>query len=139
MKFYRLVLAVGITCSWITPGLAQQQERVHRSDPIPVETGRFGDPTSTARAYQDYKLGIVKEIRKDQLVLDKTPYGDNQPFKLLPKTKFVHDGEPANIGDLRIGENVYVNVKVDKKTGELTASVVAWGVVGKRMKGQGVK
>lgn len=107
------------------------------SDPPKLETGRFGDPSSTARAYQDYKVAIVKEVKKGELILDKTSYGDDCPFKVLEKTKFIHDGEPAKMDELKAGDQVFVNAKHNKKTGEVTLEVVAWGVVGKKMKGQG--
>ena len=109
------------------------------SDPPKLETARFGNPTSTARAYQDFKFGIVKEIKKGELVLDKTSYGDDLSFKLLANTKFVHDGKVAKVDDLHVGDHVFVNVKFNKKTGDHMVDVVAWGVVGKNMKGQGVK
>jgi hypothetical protein len=119
--------------------VGQQPERRERTDPVITDTGRFGDPTSTGRAYQHYKFGIVKKIKEDELILDKTPYGDNQSFKLLSKTKFVRDGEPTNIDRLKVGDQVYVNVKVDKKTGDFIAVNVAWGMVGRKMKGQGTQ
>jgi hypothetical protein len=108
------------------------------SDPPKRETGRFGDPGSTARAYQNYKVAIVKDVKKGELILDKTSYGDDYPFKVLEKTKFIHDGEPAKMDELKAGDQVFVNARYNKKTGEVTLEVVAWGVVGKKLKGQRV-
>ncbi len=109
------------------------------SDPPKQETARFGNPTSTARAYQHLKLGVIKEIKSDELVLDKTPYGDGQSFKVTPSTKFYHDSKKADLSMLKVGDQVFVQVKTNKKTGDLVVEVVAWGVVGGRMKGAGIK
>ncbi len=107
--------------------------------PPKLDTGRFGDPTSTARAYQHFKLGTISEVNKEELVIDNTPYGTRQWFKVTPKTKFLHDGQEVGVDQLKAGEHVFIDVKSDKKSGDLVLLTVAWGVVGKNMKGQGAK
>jgi hypothetical protein len=140
MRAKRILGAFVTILAVISAGPGQEHDSRRSPAEAPKQgTARFGDPTSTARAYQDYKLGIVKEIKPNEVVLDKTPYGDAQPFKLTPKTKFILDGEKSDVSRLRVGDQVFVNAKVNKKTGELTAQVIAWGLVGKNMKGQGVK
>jgi hypothetical protein len=101
---------------------AQQHE------PPKAGTARFGDPTGTARTLQGYLYGVVKKIGANELVLDKTQFGDAQVFKLEPKTKYVHDGKPSKLADLKVGDMVFVDAKKDKKTGERTARRVVTGV-----------
>ena len=134
----RIVVATAAAVLGTT--LASYGQHTHsQTTPSDPPTARFGNPTSTARAYQNFKFGIVKKIKGDEIVLDKTPYGDEVSFKILAKTMFVHDGKASGVGDLKVGDHVFVKVKVDKKTKEFRVDVVAWGVVGKNMKGQGVK
>ena len=100
-----------------------------RAEPRRPETARFGDPTSTARVFQDYIYGVIKHLGKSGLVLDKTKFGIDQTIKLNPKTKYLHDGKPSSFDRLAVGEQVWVDVKTDKKTGEMTAKKVVTGVV----------
>lgn len=99
-----------------------------QTEPAKPGEPRFGNPSSTARALQDYVYGVVKQIDKDTLVVDKTPFGDGQSFKLERKTKFVHDGKPSTLDQIKVGEKVWLDVKVDKKTGEILAKKVVTGL-----------
>ena len=96
--------------------------------PIISSTGRFGDATATARKYQDYLYGVVKEIKPGELVLTKTKFGTEQSFKLTKKTKFTLDGKASTLDQLKVGESVYVDVNTDRKTGGLIAKKVVSGV-----------
>ncbi len=87
--------------------------------PITSSTGRFGDPTSTARKYQDYLFGVIKEKNPNELILTKTKFGVDQSFKLNKKTKFTQDGKASSLDKLKVGDGVYIDVEKDKKTGEL--------------------
>jgi len=100
-----------------------------RAEPRRPETARFGDPTSTARVFQDYLYGVIKNLDKNELVLDKTKFGIDQSFKLDAKTKYLHDGKPSSWDQLAVGDQVWVDVKTDKKSGEMTAKKVLTGVV----------
>ena len=71
---------------------------------------------------------MVKKIGANELVLDKTEFGDAQVFKLEPKTKYMHDGKPSKLADLKVGDMVFVDAKKDKKTGERIARKVVTGV-----------
>src|SRR5215475_2252514 len=71
-------------------------------------TARFGDPTATGRNLQNYIYGVVKNISKNELVLDKTAFGNDQSFKLMPKTKYVRDGKPTKLEDFKAGDKVFV-------------------------------
>src|SRR5215471_4633250 len=62
-----------------------------RAQTEPTKPGepRFGNATSTGRAFQDYVYGVIKQIDKGDLIVDKTSFGDGQKFKLDHKTKFI--------------------------------------------------
>ena len=98
-------------------------------DPIKTDNARFGDPTSIARVYQDYLYGVIKEIKKDEMVLEKTKFGVDQTLILDSKTKYIQDGKPASHDGLKVGDKVWVDVKTKKKTGELLAKKVVTGVM----------
>lgn len=91
-------------------------------------TARFGDPTSNARIYQDYLFGVIKNVDKNELVLEKTKFGVDQTIKLDSKTKFIHDGKPSSLDNLKVGQDVYVQTKKEKKTGDMVAKKVVTGV-----------
>jgi hypothetical protein len=122
-----------------TSVLLSQEPSPQPGDPKITDTARFGDASSIARAYQDFLYGVVKEVSKDELVLSKTKFGIDQSFKLVPKTKFIHDGKRTSLDELKAGDQVWVNVKNKKKTGEMIAVEVVWGVMGKNVKGKGIE
>ncbi len=97
--------------------------------PIKADTARFGNPTSIARAYQDFLYGVIKEIKKDELVLEKTKFGIDKSIRLVRKTKFIHDGKPSDLERLKVGDKVWVQAKEQKKTGELIAKKVVTGIM----------
>lgn len=118
------VLALTLVC-WVVAAPAGSAQR----EPKKAETARFGDPTSTARVYQDYLYGVIKKVGSTELVLDKTKFGIDQTIALERKTKFIHDGKPSSLDHLKVGDQVWVDVKKDKKTGSLVAKKVLTGVV----------
>ncbi len=89
---------------------------------------RFGDPTLKAGIYQDYLFGVIKKVDKNELVLQKTKFGVDQTIKLDSKTKFIHDGKPSSLDNLKVGQDVYVQTKKEKKTGDMLAKKVVTGV-----------
>jgi hypothetical protein len=93
------------------------------------ETARFGDPTAIGRFFQGLFYGVIKSLDKNELVLEKTKFGVDQPVKLNDKTKFVHDGEPSTFDKLKVGDQVWIQTKTNKKTGDLIAKKVFTGVV----------
>jgi len=92
-------------------------------------TARYGDPTGTARKYQNLLSGVIKTVDTQQMVLEKTKAGIDQTFKFLPKTKFIRDNKASSRDDLKVGEEVYVEAHVDKKTGDMYAKRVVTGIV----------
>ena len=130
MTFRRMALMVILVCAMpLSVGLAQDHDTPPSSAAPPkTDTARFGDPTATGRTLQGYVSGVVKRVGTTELILDKTPYGDAQSFKLEPKTKYVRDGKPSKLADLKVGDEVFVDTKKEKKTGNLIAKKVVTGV-----------
>ena len=96
---------------------------------VKAGTGRYGDPTGTARKYQNLLYGVIKTLDANGMVLEKTKVGIDQTFRFQPKTKFIHDDKPSSREDLKVGDQVYVDVREDKKTGDLYAKKVVTGIV----------
>ncbi len=98
--------------------------------PEKAGTPRFGDPTSTARAFQDYIYGVIKKIdtKTSELVLDKTKFGVEQTYKLDPKTRYIRDGKPSSLTDLKVGDPAFVDVRREKKTRQLVVKKVLTGI-----------
>jgi hypothetical protein len=125
MKVRIIMITAALAAACVaTPGAAPQSDK----QPVTSSTGRFGDPSSVARKYQDYLFGIVKEVNANQVVLAKTKYGIDQAFKFNKKTKFTQDGKPSTFDKIKVGEGVYIDVDTDKKTGDLIAKKVVSGV-----------
>lgn len=91
--------------------------------------GRFGDPTGVAPNLQGYLYGVVKAKGTDSLTLDKTKFGVDKEIKLDKKTKFVRDGRSSTLAAIETGDPVYVAVKTDKKSGEMTAKKILSGIL----------
>jgi hypothetical protein len=126
MKLRRIIAITALAAA----GLVTVSAASPQSDKQPVtsSTGRFGDPNTIARKYQDYLFGILKEVKPNELILSKTKYGVDQGFKITKKTKFTLDGKPSTIDKLKVGEGIYIDVDTDKKTGDLMAKKVVSGV-----------
>ena len=62
--------------------------------PITSNTGRFGDPTSVARKYQDYLYGVIKEMNPNELILTKTKFGVDQILQAQQENE-IHPGRKA--------------------------------------------
>ena len=128
------LIAVLVSCAiGMVPLARAQSQPSEHTEPDSAEkpNARFGNPTSIARIYQDYVYGVVKKIdeKENEIILDKTLYGDDQTIKLLSKTKFIHDGKASSLKDLKVGEDVYVKMHRNKKTGEKTAQKIVSGVL----------
>jgi hypothetical protein len=95
--------------------------------PGPPQNARFGDPTLTGRNLQNFVYGVIKSVGPDEIVCDKTEFGDNQPFKIDKKTKFFRDGTASTEDRLKVGDQTWVKVRKDKKKGDMTALVVVTG------------
>jgi hypothetical protein len=94
--------------------------------------GALGVPatgTDTAgNKFEGYIYGVITKLNKDAMVLTKTKAGVDQTFKFNKKTKFVQDGKDSSLKSLKVGNEVWVDVDEDKKTGDLIARKVITGV-----------
>ncbi len=115
-----LIMVLG-SASW---AVAQQPGQ---SSPLAPHS-RFGNPTSIARVYQSYIFGIVRKDKKNELILDKTMFGNDQVFKLTKKTKFVRNDKPVKRMMLKPGTMVWIDMRRNKKTGDMIAKKVVTGV-----------
>ncbi len=122
MKWMRGLLAGALLGVLLVTAVRAQRQ------PIKSDNARFGDPTSTGRIYQDYLFGVIKSLNSNEMVLTKTQYGLDKTFKLERKTKYIHDGRPSSFDRLKVGDQVWVDVKKNKKTGEMIARKVVTGV-----------
>jgi hypothetical protein len=93
--------------------------------------GPLGVPSNgSGTAGSNYKgliYGIVKSLNEDAVVLTKTNAGVDQTFKFNKKTKFIHDGKGSSLESLKLGDQVWVDVREDKKTGDFMARKVVTG------------
>ena len=125
MKFRRITMATALIGACVaTLAAAQQSEK----QPVVSSTGRFGDPTATARMYQDYQYGVIKTKNANELILTQTKFGVDQSYKLTKKTKYIQDGKASSFDQLKIGDRIYIDVDTNKKTGDLIAKKVVSGV-----------
>lgn len=125
MRTRTMLLVVFLTGALAGPALLAQDTK----DAAKPDGGRFGNPTSIGRSVQGDLYGVVKSVKKDEIVLDKTKYGVDQTIKLLAKTKYVRNGKPSSWDKLQVGDAVYVDIKTNKKTKEMSAKRVTSGVV----------
>lgn len=107
------------------PAGATAQAPVPKGD----ATARFGNPTATGRQMQDLFYGVVKSIGPKEVVLEKTKFGIDQAIILTEKTQYVRDGKTSKFEELRKGDQVWLRIKTNKKTGEMTAKLVMSGVI----------
>jgi len=120
------VLCYLLLCGGLAVGTAQAQ--IVRSPDAPGATGRLENAISVAGKYQNYIYGVVKKIGKHQIILNKTRFGNNQAFKLDHKTKFVDNGKHSTLASLKVGDMVWIDAKIKKKTNEKIARKVITGV-----------
>jgi multidrug efflux pump subunit AcrA (membrane-fusion protein) len=96
---------------------------------VKAGTARFGDSTGTARKYENFLYGVIKTIDANGMVLQKTRSGIDQSFRFDRKTQFIHDVKVSSRENLKVGDQVWVDVHKDKKTGDLYAKKVVTGIV----------
>jgi hypothetical protein len=125
MKLRKIMITAVVTAAWAaTLAAAPQSDK----QPVVSSTGRFGDASAIAIKYRDYLFGIVKEVNANEVILSKTKFGVDQPFKFTKKTKFTTDGKPSSYDKIKVGEGIYIDVDTDKRTGEQIAKKVVSGV-----------
>lgn len=102
--------------------------QVYQSPESPNAAGRLENAISVAGKYQDYIYGVVDKIGKNQIILDKTRFGNGQVFVLENKTRFVNDGKRSTKENFKVGDMVWIDAKIKKKTNEKIAKKVIKGV-----------
>ena len=125
MKLDKIMMTAVLAAACVAALVAAPQSD---KQPVVSSTGRFGDPSTVAIKYRDYLFGIVKEVNANEVILSKTKFGVDQPFKFTKKTKFFQDGKPSSFDKIKVGEGVYIDVDTDKKTGDQLAKKVVSGV-----------
>jgi hypothetical protein len=122
------IIACGILGCALAAGNGRAQ--VYQAPNSPAASSQLENAISLGEKYQDYIYGVIKTIKKDELVLDKTRYGDDQVFKLQHNTKFIQNGKRGSLADLKVGEMVWIDaqLKKKKKTEEQIARKVITGL-----------
>jgi hypothetical protein len=110
----------------LTAGLAWAQ--VYQAPGSPGAAGDLEDAISVAGKYQNYIYGVVKKIRKHELIVDNTRFGNGQVFRLDHKTKYIDNGKRSTLANLKVGDMVWIDAKIKKKTDEKIARKVIKGV-----------
>ena len=77
--------------------------------------------------YADFHYGVVKTVSEREVVLTKTASGLDETFKLNKKTKFIHDGKNSTPDSVKVGDKVWVDAHLDKKTGDSIARKIVSG------------
>ena len=111
-----------------TLATGQVWAQVYQSTESPGAAGRLENAISVAGKYQNYIYGVVKKIEKDEIILDKTRFGNGQVFKLERKTRFIDNGKRSTKAKLKVGDMVWIDAKIKKKTKEKIAKRVVTGV-----------
>lgn len=127
----RIILAALLAVSfagWLVLPAWAQQTGENAGERTAPNNARFGDPSVFGMNYQDYFYGVIAKIEPDALVLSKTKVGVPQTVRLTKKTKYVRNKKKSSFAQLKTGEMVYIDVKTDKKTGQMTARKVVSGM-----------
>jgi hypothetical protein len=124
----RIIYVIFYCClgSVLTAGLTWAQ--VYQSIGSPGAAGHLENAISVAGKYQNYIYGVVKKIGKDEIILDKTRFGNDQVFKLDHKTKYEDNGKRSMLGNFKVGDMVWIDAKIKKKTNDKIAKKVIKGV-----------
>jgi hypothetical protein len=123
LKILAVSIVSGLAMAFVPLARAQRT-----TAPVMPDNARFGNPNGYARNYQDYLYGVITKVDASALVLDKTKFGIPETIRLIPKTKYVFNGKKSSLKQLKPGDMVYVQVKKDKKSGDLTAKKVVSGM-----------
>ena len=129
MKVPRTIVSVLVLCllGIASPSIAQ------RGGHAASEVGDNSLPASPAgkgtagNNYADFRYGVIKAIGTNEIVLTKTASGLDETFKLNKKTKFIHDGKISSPDSVKVGDKVWVDAHLDKKTGDSMARKVVSG------------
>ncbi len=99
------------------------------TDPKPPDNARFGNPGGTVRNLEDLFYGVIKSVDKKEMVLEKTKFGLDQTIILTEKTRYLRDEKPSKLDELKIGDQVWIRIKKNKKSDDMVAELVLSGVI----------
>ena len=125
MRTRILLISLLVFGSLAAPPITAQDDK----DTAKPNNARFGDPTSIGQKLKGDLYGVVKDIKPNEIILDKTKFGVDQTIRLEAKTKYFRDGKSGSLAQIKVGDPVYINGKTDKKTGVMTAKRVTSGVI----------
>jgi hypothetical protein len=127
-KIAILILIIGLV-GFAKPDDAQKGGKGSGSpEPETTPMGVQHVAPNAGSKYADYLYGVVKVLDEDQMVLTKTKAGVDQTFRFNKKTKFIQDGKDSSFKSLKLGDEVWVDMNQDKKTGDMIARKVVAGV-----------
>ena len=110
-----------------SPSIAQRGgHAASEVDDSSLPAGPAGKGTA-GNNYADFRYGVVKSVSPSEMVLTKTASGLDLAFKLNKKTKFIHDGKSAFLDSVKVGDKVWVDAHVDRKSGDSIARKVVSG------------
>ena len=125
MKLQTILMATALAAACLATAAAAPQSG---NEPAKPDNVRFGDPSGTARKYENFLYGVIKELNPNELTLTKTKFGTDQSFKINKKTKFIQDGKASSFDKLKVGDRVFIDADPDRKTGDLIAKKIVSGV-----------
>ncbi|MGH9327053.1 MAG: hypothetical protein ACRD2B_10280 [Terriglobia bacterium] len=133
MKFKIILIAFLAVTLLCLPAVRAQQTNGNENRSAPAgptlpNNARFGIPSGIARIYQNYLYGVITKTGPDGLVLDKTKFGVPQTIQVNKKTKYIRNGKHSTLKALKPGDQIYVDVKMNKKTGTMLAKKVISGI-----------
>lgn len=127
LQIILVALVVGLV-GFASPDMAQKGRGSSGAGYGPLGVPSTGTDTAGAK-YKDYLYGVAKDVNQQEMVLTKTKAGADQTFKFKKKTKFIRDGKNSSFELIKLGDEVWVDVDTDKKTGDLIARKVVTGVI----------
>jgi len=129
VKVPRTILGVLVLVilGFASPSIAQRGGHAAaggEETPLTVRSTGMG---TAGDKYAGFHYGVVKSIGGNEIVLTKTDAGLDETFKLNKKTKFIHDGESSSPDSVKVGDKVWIDAHLDKKSGDSIARKVVSG------------
>jgi hypothetical protein len=110
-----------------SPSIAQRGGHAATGGEESPMTVRSTGMGTAGNNYAGYRYGVVKSISGNEIVLTKTDAGMDENFTLNKKTKFIHDGKSSSPDSVKVGDKVWVDAHLDKKSGDSIARKVVSG------------
>jgi len=129
VKVPRTVLGILVLCivGFASPCVAQRGGHAATGGEESPMTVRSNGTGTAGDNYAGYRYGVVKSISGNEIVLTKTDAGMDETFTLNKKTKFIHDGKGSFLDSIKVGDKVWIDAHLDKKSGDSIARKVVSG------------